>query len=88
MTDDIVAVTRHCPDTHESFIFVAHCAFRVPRNEDIPDIRRTFSKHIPPVVVSGKSDGSFQSCRLANILKSGFNRNIAEIIEELLKGFN
>ena len=72
MTDDIVAITRHCPDTHESVIFVAHCAFRVPENEDIPDIHRTFSKHVPPVVISGKSYSSFQSYPLTNILQKLF----------------
>ena len=87
MTDDIVAVTRHCPDTHESVIFVAHCAFRVPGNDDIPDIHRAFSKHVPPVVISGKSVYfRFIYIDLLQIyFKSGFNRNIAEMIEELLE---
>lgn len=49
--EDIVTVTRHCPDTHESVILVAFTAFRHP-NMNAGVIQRS----IKPLVVEGNLD--------------------------------
>ena len=49
MDADIVAVTRHCPDTHQSVVLVAYTAFSHPD----PYYKRGFVK---PLRVEGTVD--------------------------------
>ncbi|KAK9890598.1 hypothetical protein WA026_011963 [Henosepilachna vigintioctopunctata] len=51
MDPDIVAVTRHCPKTHQSYILVAFTAFTHPGNNDYK-----FQRSIKPLVVEGVLD--------------------------------
>jgi len=53
MTDTIVGVTRHNPVTHESVIFVAHCAFNLPSGDNLPCQTKKYLKEIPCVKVQG-----------------------------------
>ena len=48
MTPDVVAVTRHCPVTHQSIVLVAHTAFRHP------DDNSANQGYIKPLVLDGR----------------------------------
>ncbi|CAL8398012.1 unnamed protein product [Arctogadus glacialis] len=45
--EDIVAVTRHCPSTHQSVVAVARTAFRDPHTHP-------YSLHAPPMFIPGR----------------------------------
>ncbi|XP_035272297.1 glycogen debranching enzyme-like isoform X2 [Anguilla anguilla] len=45
--EDIVAVTRHCPSTHQSVVTVSRTAFRNPKNHQYRD-------NVPPMFIPGK----------------------------------
>ena len=47
MTADVVAVTRHCPVTHQSIVLVAHTAFNHPNDG-------TQQGYIKPLVLDGR----------------------------------
>lgn len=47
MTTDVVAVTRHCPVTHQSIVLVAHTAFNHP-------CAGTQQEYIKPLVLDGR----------------------------------
>ena len=47
MTPDVVAVTRHNPETHQSVVLVAHTAFRPPNDQ-------TQQGFIRPLVLDGQ----------------------------------
>ena len=49
MDADIVAVTRHCPETHQSVVLVAYTAFSLPD----PYYKRDYIK---PIRVEGTVD--------------------------------
>lgn len=51
MDQDIVAVTRHCPSTHESVILVAFTAFSHPNKDAL-----NFQREIKPLRVEGVLD--------------------------------
>lgn len=55
VTEEIVAVTRHCPSTHQSVILMAHTAFHQPEPWAIPtsDNPHTHYHHVPPLTVPG-----------------------------------
>ena len=55
VSDDVVAVTRHCPATHESVILVAHTSFRHPPHGFFPteEQPRTNCSSIPNLTVKG-----------------------------------
>lgn len=46
MSNDIVAVTRHCPENHASVVLVAHTAFSKPPSHVVPS---TNNKHIQTI---------------------------------------
>nr|XP_055058383.1 glycogen debranching enzyme isoform X1 [Misgurnus anguillicaudatus]XP_055058385.1 glycogen debranching enzyme isoform X1 [Misgurnus anguillicaudatus]XP_055058386.1 glycogen debranching enzyme isoform X1 [Misgurnus anguillicaudatus] len=45
--EDIVAVTRHCPSTHQSVVAVCRTAFKNPKHHHYPD-------EVPPMCIPGK----------------------------------
>lgn len=45
--EDIVAVTRHCPNTHQSVVAVCRTAFRDPKT-------CFYSKEVPEMCIPGK----------------------------------
>lgn len=53
MTSEIIAVTRHCPKTHQSIITVAHCSFSTPSKERYPKVGSTLYEEFPPLKVEG-----------------------------------
>lgn len=55
VTEEIVAVTRHSPSTHQSVILMAHTAFRAPDAWAVPTEERpnTHYNHVPPLTVPG-----------------------------------
>ena len=55
MTEEIVAVTRHCPSSHQSMILMAHTAFWTPDDWAIPTQSKpnTHYAHVPPLTVPG-----------------------------------
>ena len=57
VSDDVVAVTRHCPATHESVILVAHTSFRHPPQGFFPteEQPQTNCSGIPNLTVKGVS---------------------------------
>lgn len=53
MTPDIIAVTRHCPETHESIITIAHCSFSTPVKERYPKVGAQLYEEFPPLKIEG-----------------------------------
>ena len=55
VSDDVVAVTRHCPATHESVILVSYTSFRHPPHGSFPteEQPRTNCSGIPNLTVKG-----------------------------------
>lgn len=51
MDPDVVAVTRHCPETHQSYILVAFTAFGHP-----PEDAASYQRSIRPLRVEGVLD--------------------------------
>ncbi|XP_021468712.2 glycogen debranching enzyme isoform X2 [Oncorhynchus mykiss] len=47
--EDVVAVTRHCPSTHQSVVAVCRTAFHNPKHHQ-------YRKEVPPMFIPGKID--------------------------------
>jgi glycogen debranching enzyme len=56
VTEEIVAVTRHCPSSHQSVILMAHTAFRSPESWAVPtlDNAHTHYNQVPPLTIPGE----------------------------------
>ena len=56
MSYDIVAVTRHCPETHQTVVLVAHTSFSIPQEHMVPtDVNKFIETYgIKPLHVEGK----------------------------------
>lgn len=56
VTEEIVAVTRHCPTHHKSYILLAHTSFHTPPEWLTPTVNRpnTGFNNVPPLTVHGK----------------------------------
>ncbi len=56
VTEEIVAVTRHSPQTHQSVILLAHTAFHSPEDWAMPTQTRPHTNwtHVPPLTIPGK----------------------------------
>lgn len=48
--EDVVAVTRHSPSSHQSVVSVCHTAFKNPKHHQYP-------KEVPPMFIPGESHG-------------------------------
>lgn len=46
LDEDIVAVTRHCPSTHQSVVTVSRTAFKNPKTHH-------YSKRVSPLFIPG-----------------------------------
>jgi glycogen debranching enzyme len=70
VTEEIVAVTRHSPSTHQSVILMAHTAFSPPQSWAVPTTSRpdTNFTHVPPLTVPGRVSEIVLEARL---LKDG-----------------
>ena len=66
VTEEIVAVTRHSPSTHESVILMAHTAFSHPPPWAVPTQSNpnTHFEHVPPLTVPGKVNEVILEARL------------------------
>ena len=55
VTEEIVAVTRHCPATHRSYIMMAHTAFWSPPPHATPteQVPNTHYTNVPPLTIPG-----------------------------------
>ena len=58
VSDDVIAVTRHCPASHKSIVMVAHTAFSAPHHDATPTHSNRHPNHcyIPPMSVPGEVD--------------------------------
>ena len=56
VTDDVIAVTRHCPTSHKSVILVAHTSFVSPNEKAIPTKSNHRQNHcfVPSMSVPGE----------------------------------
>ncbi|XP_065187406.1 glycogen debranching enzyme-like isoform X3 [Sycon ciliatum] len=57
VSESVVAVTRHNPETHDTVILIAHTAFqKMPEHEEPTEEFMGVSSYIPPLVVQGVVD--------------------------------
>lgn len=56
VTEEIVAVTRHCPANHKSYILMAHTAFHHPPYWATPTTKKPYTRFsdVPPLYVQGR----------------------------------
>lgn len=51
---DIVAVTRHCPSTHQSVVVVCRTAFQDPKTHQ-------YDTNVPPMFIPGRTIFPFKA---------------------------
>lgn len=85
VTEEIVAVTRHSPSTHQSVILMAHTAFRSPDNSAIPTDERpdTHYTHVPPLTVPGQVQEIILEARLMKRVGGAEFQRASDVINGL-----
>uniref|UniRef100_A0A8C4WV81 Glycogen debranching enzyme n=1 Tax=Eptatretus burgeri TaxID=7764 RepID=A0A8C4WV81_EPTBU len=66
--EDIVAVTRHCPHTHQSVVSVARTAFRNPETSSYPH-------DVPSLCIPGKIEEIVLEARTVSKKAAGFEKD-------------
>lgn len=61
MTPDIIAVTRHSPETQESIITIGHCSFSQPSEARYPKVGSILRETFPPLKIEGISSIIFNN---------------------------
>jgi glycogen debranching enzyme len=66
VTEEIIAVTRHCSTNHKSFILMAHCAFHTPPDWATPTFNnpQTHFNSVPSLTVQGSIKGIHMEAKL------------------------
>ena len=85
VTEEIVAVTRHSPSTHESVILMAHTAFSPPGDWAIPTQSNpnTHFEHVPPLTVPGNVSEVVLEARLLKKDEGGEFQQATDVINGL-----
>ena len=93
VTEEIVAVTRHSPSTHQSVILMAHTAFSHPQHWAIPTQSNPHTNfhHVPPLTVPGqvseivlearlvKKDGEGAEFQQSSTVINGLDGHVVDI---------
>ena len=86
VTEEIVAVTRHSPSTHQSVILMAHTAYNHPQSWAIPTLSNPYTRfeHVPPLTVPGKVTEVVLEARL--VKKDGIEGEEFQQSDHVLNG--
>ncbi|XP_035597566.1 glycogen debranching enzyme-like isoform X2 [Oncorhynchus keta] len=66
--EDIVAVTRHCPSTHQSVVAVCHTAFRNPKTYQ-------YRQEVPPMCIPGKIEEVVLEARTVERIAGSYQKD-------------